>query len=139
MISVLLFSIRICPSISLCRFSSSRSLSVKVATVIASSYFLRKFCQVVFSHSGGLSNGRQYNGDEDDYKRKIGFIAHARQPYGRFIETIVGIWSYSFTNCCIEAIIRLIRRRRAESMIIAFKTRSVWNVWLCEGLFRNIF
>ena len=39
----------------------------------------------------------------------------------------------------IEAIIRLIRRRRAESMIIAFKTRSVWNVWLCEGLFRNIF
>ena len=28
--------------------------------------------------------------DEDDYKRKIRFIAHARQPYGRFIETIVG-------------------------------------------------
>ena len=27
--------------------------------------------------AGGLSNGRQYNGDEDDYKRKIGFIAHA--------------------------------------------------------------
>lgn len=28
-------------------------------------------------YSRGLSNGRQYNGDEDDYKRKIGFIAHA--------------------------------------------------------------
>ena len=22
---------------------------------------------------------------------------------------------------------------------ISFKTRSVWNVWLCKGLFRNIF
>ena len=67
------------------------------------------------------------------------FYRHAWQPYGRFIETIVGTCPTSFTNCCIEAIIRLIRRRRAESMIISFKTRSVWNVWLCEGLFRNIF
>ena len=55
------------------KIEDNRKMGASVAYILK--YIEKSGERIVYSR--GLSSGRQYNGDEDDYKRKIGFIAHA--------------------------------------------------------------